>query len=101
MAEPTLGRRIMIEATICKDAPAGSTMASKAWADLRALCARADAAEREMVVMEALVDELQAAFKRDMSSVHKTPFTGIGHTVELARATEALAAWRALVEVQS
>lgn len=80
--EPTLGRRIMIEATICKDAPAGSAMASKAWDDLRALCALADAAERGMV-----------ASSRYIATIDGQRAWATGTDSEL---TDALAAWRAL-----
>ena len=105
--EPTLGRRIMIEATICKDAPAGSAMVSKAWADLRALCARADAAERLAVAAELEVatrDALNAALER----MYADPDKGRGMDTEEEAATyeaacnehdNALAAWWALGEV--
>lgn len=96
MAEPTLGRRIMIEATICKDAPAGSAMAGKAWADLRALCARADAAERGMVAVirrEALADAWYVADELDVA-VAKAALD-----VADTEYDNALADWRALGEV--
>lgn len=115
MTEPTLGQRILDAANAYAAAISEQVVAlsrgtwevahadavTEAMDRLRALAARADAAERGMVAMGALVDELQAAFKREMSSIHRTPYTGVGHIVELARATEALAAWRALGEVQS
>ena len=86
MAEPTLGRRIMIEATICKDAPAGSAMAGKAWADLRALCARADAAERLAVAVDALDRDDWREVDAD-----GVPLVANEHD-------NALAAWRAITE---
>lgn len=84
--EPTLGRRIMIEATICKDAPPGSAMASKAWADLRALCARANAAERLAVATDALDRDDWREVDAD-----GVPLVANEHA-------NALAAWRALGE---
>lgn len=85
MAEPTLGRRIMIEATICKDAPAGSAMASKAWADLRTLCARADAAERLAVTAGVASAAADTAGHAE-------------HSRLAGEFMEALAAWRAITE---
>ena len=92
--EPTLGRRIMIEATICKDAPAGSAMVRKAWADLRTLAARADAAERLAVASHVYADAYDERWALGAADE-------LWELEEAARKEhiEALAAWRALGEV--
>lgn len=77
--EPTLGARILDAAADCDTA--GEYGIIGAEDKLRALCARADAAERGMV-----------AFAEDV--------TGDNWHRIVAERTEALAAWRALGEVQ-
>lgn len=110
MAEPTLGARILDAANAYAAAISEQVVAldrgawevahadavTEAMDRLRALAARADAAERGMVALEGLVDELSANHKREMSSIHRRPYAGTGYAIELAQAIDALAAWRAI-----
>lgn len=95
MATETLGRRIIDTAVRYKEAR-GNADKWDAWDDLKALAARADAAERGMVAAVAVVST-----KEVFDDADPTAFVGAMYAWGAAKdeRAEALAAWRAITEV--
>ena len=96
--EPTLGARILTSA-MCLHITAGSDDLREEWATLRALAARADAAEQ---LAEATVfrDEAMADESETHRPGYRSDIPNVVFTVRLLAAkeaySEALAAWRAI-----
>ena len=113
MAEPTLGQRILDAADACADAISEQVVAisrgtwevahadavTDAMDERRALAARADAAER-LAVARAALEDISADLRE--AAFYDTATKALVKRRRAAEAedAEALAAWRALGEVQ-